>query len=155
MINKTHFRHNIVRPVLKLMNEQIPYSKIREDLIMGTAAVESNLGTYLVQMKEGPAKGVYQMEGKTHSDIHDNFLAYREPLRNLVNLLRFSGGEDELVGNLYYATAMASVHYYRVPEKVPASLEGQAMYWKQYYNTIKGEGTPEKYIKHYYKFVQD
>lgn len=38
------------------------------------------------------------------------------------------------------------LHYLRVPEAVPLTLEGQAGYWKQYYNTVEGKGTVEEYV---------
>lgn len=38
------------------------------------------------------------------------------------------------------------LHYLRVAEAVPDGLEAQARYWKRYYNTSAGKGTPEQYL---------
>ena len=37
----------------------------------------------------------------------------------------------------------------RVPKKLPkaSDLEGQAKYWKTFYNTIKGKGTIEHFME--------
>ena len=34
-----------------------------------------------------------------------------------------------------------------IPEEFPGTLEGRAKYWKKYYNTEAGAGTPEEYIE--------
>ena len=46
---------------------------------------------------------------------------------------------------------MARIKYWRVPKKLPVEndIEGMAKYWKDYYNTSLGKGTPEKFIKAY------
>lgn len=41
-------------------------------------------------------------------------------------------------------------HYYRVPEAIPSGVDAQASYWKKYYNTWKGKGTTEQYLKHWH-----
>jgi hypothetical protein len=44
---------------------------------------------------------------------------------------------------------MARMHYLRVPETVPRTLEAQGIYYKQYYNTVYGKGTPAKFVEAY------
>jgi hypothetical protein len=50
---------------------------------------------------------------------------------------------------------MARLHYKRVKASLPAAndLINQAKYWKVYYNTALGKGTPEKYIQDYIKLI--
>ena len=43
------------------------------------------------------------------------------------------------------ACLVARLHYMRFPAPVPASIREQAAYWKKYYNTYLGAGTPEQY----------
>lgn len=146
----------IIRPTLQYLNL---WSEAAENLLLGTAAQESALGTYIHQLGKGPALGIYQMEPNTHKDIHSNFLKYRDELRNkIANLAGYSpsgNAEDDLVGNLYYATAMCRVHYLRVPKPLPAAnnIEGLAAYWKKYYNTPLGAGTEQQFIDNYKKYV--
>lgn len=44
------------------------------------------------------------------------------------------------------AVLFARLHYLRVAEAIPDGLEAQARYWKRWYNTVAGKGTPEQYM---------
>jgi len=161
-IDALHLRHEIIRPVLKYLDDGeygIPYSMAAENLLMGTCAQESRMGQWLVQLGNGPAKGIFQMETATHNDIYANFLKYKSDLRDIVNDLRGSRNfildhgsveQDDLTGNLYYAAAMCRVHYYRVPWPLPDdNVEELAHYYKLHYNTPEGKATVEKFVKNY------
>lgn len=153
-------RKYVVRPVLHHLAPEIPYSLEAENLIMGTIAQESH-GQYLKQLGRGPALGVIQMEPRTHDDIWSNYLAYGQNLAGKVQdleLPRFLGlhGPGELVGNLYYATAMCRVFYRRLPDALPAAddVPGMADLWKRRYNTYLGAGTVAEFISNYHKYVE-
>lgn len=153
MIDPNHLREHVIEPTLKYLDL---YSPEAVDLLLGTCAQESAMGRYLVQIR-GPALGVYQMEPATYTDSWENYICYRGWLADKVNNLRAGPpkhGAEEMVGNLYYATAMARVHYLRDPRPIPKDLEGQAEYWKRVYNTHLGKGTPEKYIVSWHKYVE-
>lgn len=138
------------------------YMPAASNLLMGTAAQESRLGTYLRQLGGGPALGIYQMEPRTHDDIWINYLAHRPELKRKVSrYLSWShiGGSEsffseELEWNMAYATAMARVHYLRIPERLPADgdIDGLARYWKQHYNTPLGAGTEYEFVHNYWQF---
>lgn len=151
MMNYNQFRSLVVEPTLQFLDEVIPYSEEAVDLLMMTAAHESNRCSYIKQIN-GPALGVYQMEPATHHDIYKNFLKYNPAISSLLRDLTTDGGilliqGEDMVFNLAYATAMARVHYYRVPEALPNTLEGLAAYAKKYYNTNLGKATAEDYLK--------
>ncbi len=158
MIDPDHLRLEIIRPVLKHLDPVIPFSYAAENLLMGTCAQESRMGQFLVQLGDGPAKGIFQMEPTTHDDIWENFLSYRESHIGLIQDLCVVNNTigSELTGNLYYACAMARVHYYRVPMALPLAdnVEEIAHYWKLYYNTPEGKGTVAEFIHNYNKFVK-
>ena len=145
---RKQLREVIIKPVLETLGL---YSKEAEDLLYGTACVESGCGEYIVQVGKGPAKGIFQMEPATARDIYANFLKYKPDLQARVDALRCDGLslEENLTGNLYYATAMCRVHYLRQPGAIPKDSYGQARYWKDFYNTALGKGTVEKYLKAY------
>jgi hypothetical protein len=153
-IDVDQLREYIVRPVLTRLSL---HSKVAENLVIGTALHESHL-VYLHQIK-GPALGVYQMEPATHYDIHENYLKYRRDLK--MQVIRFSGhfsgdipDPGELMGNLFYATAMCCVHYLRVKEQLPANSAGElAGYWKRHYNTKLGKGTVEQALPHFTRAI--
>jgi hypothetical protein len=143
--NKEQFRELIT----DVLTEADLYSDSAVELLMLTCAVESNFGTYIKQIN-GPALGVFQMEPNTHKDIWTNYLKFKSGLRNA-----FVGySPDKLREDLRYAILMTRVHYLRAPKPLPEAddVEGLANYWKRYYNTRLGKGTPEKAIKKYEEY---
>lgn len=142
----------VIRPTLEKIGLADP---VRERLILGTACVESNCGDYIRQFPSGPAYGIYQMEMATARDIMNNYLAYRLELKAKIMALYCEGITDteNYVGNLFFATAMCAVHYLRQPAVIPGTIAGMAEYWKKYYNTVDGKGTPDKFIKAYERHI--
>ena len=148
-LNVHQFRTYVLRPTL----EQIQlWSESAEVLLLGTALTESGDLHYLHQLGQGPARGVYQMEPRTHDDIWDNYLKFKTELRRqiLAYLAPVPEPKDQLMTNLAYATVMARVHYLRVKAKLPEAdnHRGLANYWKQYYNTELGAGKPDTFVRH-------
>lgn len=133
------------------------WSPEAEELLIGTAAHESQLGRYIVQVG-GPALGVFQMEPATFQDLYRTFLAYNNKLMGRIHgVIPMTGRTAyHMVTDLRYACVMARLKYYRVPEPLPAAddIQGQARYWKQHYNTPKGRGTVEQYVADYRKYVR-
>lgn len=152
-MNPQDLKDYIVRPTLKAIKEFIPYSLAGERLVLGTAAQESHL-YYLDQTTPGPgpAYGIYQMEWATHQ-YHVSWLKEKPLFYQLVDQfqIRHLDNCDEMHGNLYYATIMCRVHYWRCPQKLPLAndIPGLANYWKKYYNTYLGSGTVEEFIRNY------
>lgn len=146
----------VIRPTLKRLDM---WSESAELLLIGTVAHESMGGTALHQIG-GPALGIYQIEPATHQDVWENFLRYRSGLMLKIqdmippgNRQRTDGGwvsgsDSMLITDLAYATAIARVIYLRAPLRLPEpdDLHGLAGYWKRYYNTAHGKGTPEKFL---------
>lgn len=154
MMNVGQFRREIIRPTLKVLDL---HSKAAENLLVGTALVESKL-TYLRQLRGGPAVSVYQIEPTTHSDIWSSFLDYRPDLAKRVQVFRsgIADPTEDLLGNLPYATAIARLVYYRKPEPLPVhyNIMGLAKYWKRYYNTNLGKGDPIKFVQLYETYAR-
>lgn len=154
MIDSTHLLKHVVRPVLRHLGLG---GGRAEALVLGTAAQESKCGLWLVQLNNGPAQGIYQMEPATHDDLWNNYIQHRPQLAAKVNYYRCRWGNglgaEEMVGNIYYATAMCRIHYLRVPEALPHDLVGQAEYWKKYWNTHLGAGTVEEYLSNWRQFA--
>jgi len=162
MIDSEQLRHDVIRPVLRYLDPVIPYSEAAENLLMGTCAHESKGGSYVSQVK-GPARGIFQMEPDTENDIQVNYLAFRPELEDLVMALRMSSwtpiknaGLSNLRCNLYYQTAMARVHYYRVKWAMPdaENVAQLANYWKLHYNSPGGRGTEERFIEDYHRYLK-
>lgn len=145
----------VVRPTLQAINL---WSEAAENLLLGTAAQESQLGRYLTQMR-GPALGIYQIEPATHLDVWNNFLHNNatlcEKTLELLSPHNAKNKDPALITNLAYSTAIARTIYYRAPKTLPAAndIEGLAAYWKKYYNTPLGKGKTTEFISNYEEFV--
>ncbi|MBI2881275.1 MAG: hypothetical protein HYY21_06785 [Candidatus Tectomicrobia bacterium] len=149
MLNIAQFRVHVIRPTLEGIGA---HSRAAENLVLGTALQESGL-SYLRQMDEGPALGLYQMEPATHDDIWENYLSFRPELRERVSAFLVPGQDRtlQLIWNLAYATAMCRTHYLRVPAPLPDAddILGLAEYWKLHYNTPQGRGRPEEFVRNF------
>lgn len=130
-----------IRLVLKELDPLIPYSEDAVELLMLTAAKESNLGTYIKQIR-GPALGVFQMEPATAKDHLEGFLAKRPELKERILGLMAKDMKTDLHLNLMFQIAMARLHYFRKPHGLPSASDvgSMAEYWKQHYNTYLGAG---------------
>lgn len=162
-MNANQLRDRIVRPVLRYLEPEIPYSETAVELLVMTAAHESNMGYYLEQVK-GPALGPYQMEPATENDTWLNFLEYNQELCDKMHGLCIGlepTGElydSELIGNLFYATAMARVYYFRDPQSLPSgtlsyesTIRDLAHYAKRVWNTEEGAAHADDYFNAYMK----
>jgi hypothetical protein len=140
------------------LNRMDLYSPAALHLLLGTAAQESHLGTYIRQIGGGPARGIFQMEPATEEDIWRNYLRGRMHLADRVWVVSGCDGPNpyQLEGNLLYQIAIARIHYLRVPKALPEAhdLPGLAAYWKRYWNTYLGAGSAEEFIANYRKYVE-
>ncbi len=132
------------------------YSADAEELLMATAANESNLGEYRTQAPSGPARGIFQMEGEDFNDIWVNFLHWKPGLAHQISDLNNGQGTvDDLVNNDAYAIAMARVQYLRYPEAIPSASNIEAIWalYKKRYNSPQGAATHDVFMAKYKKFV--
>jgi hypothetical protein len=162
-MNASQFRESIIKPVLRYLEPEIPYSENAVELLMMTAAHESRLGHFIHQIG-GPANGAFQMEPDTELDIFENYLEYRPELLEKISSLAIGanlGQSDgdagiELCGNLFYATAMARLQYFRDSQSIPngklsfdTTIRDLAHYAKRVYNTEKGKAHADDYYHAY------
>lgn len=151
-------RSELVPLIRDVCLDVVKHAKVSEvQLLLGTAAVESNF-VYRRQIGGGPAVGLWQMETDTARDIFDNYLRYRYLRYCDVMGLRCANWDKSfrlprrwwlwwvLQRNDRFACGMARVHYLRVPAAIPDTVEEQAQYWKEFYNTSAGAGTVDKYM---------
>lgn len=153
-MNPRQFSKFIIYPVLQSLGMGGPAA---EHLVLGTALAESNLNeidqiTGPDDDRLGPALGVYQIEPETHWDLYRNFLDLdtgppeRDFKRQAIKgaLLRMLAPspppEMQLVTNLWYATAICRLIYYRRPEPLPPDEpESLAAYHKKFFNSSLGK----------------
>lgn len=77
----------------------------------------------------------------------------------LMHLRNNSKSEEwNLMHNVRYSVALCLIHYYQRDKNISKKahcLEQRAKIWKKHYNTIKGKGTPEKYISRVQNFNKE
>lgn len=156
----------LIQDTLRALEPEIPYSEAAVELLMLTAAVESNLGEYIKQVR-GPARGIFQMEPRTAHCIHTNWLVYKQDLLQKVN--QFANRMDpdlQARGDLVWQIVWARLHYRRVPKPLPEirfmrgerkltnrSVQDLAKYWKEHFNTYLGKGTVHKAVAKYWRYA--
>ena len=138
-----------IKKIIKLALQHLDLdSEDAREMLYVTGKAESGYKT-LQQYGGGPALGFFQMEPNTAIDIWDNYVMYRPKYRDKLFSLGFDDSNVEvcLLSNVGLQAAFCRLHYRRVPSALPkaSNLEGQAKYWKKYYNTVKGKGT----VKHF------
>ena len=62
--------------------------------------------------------------------------------------------EEILEKNIAAGIVHCRLKYWRVPKKMPSSVEGKANYWKKYYNSELGAGDPEHFVEVYNKYLK-
>lgn len=148
MINVQQYYDNVISPTLDQLG--LPGGLAAKQLVLGTGLVESNL-THLQQIPTGPARGFYQMESATFMDIMANYISHKPDVGNKLKIFAIPGTRwfDQMQGNCYLATAMCRVHYFRNSGTLPSAgdIAGLAAFWKKWYNTPKGAGKIEDFLK--------
>lgn len=78
------------------------------------------------------------MEPRTFNYLIEKKLIEKRNQKLLGAVLSFCGGRDPspwfMLNTPCFAAAMARVRYDVVPEPIPLTVNGQAHYWKKYYN---------------------
>ena len=140
-------------------------------LLAGTAATESEF-QYRRQHgfdyeQGGGAWGLWQTEWAAVSDSI-KYLKSRPALFERARMWVYLRGTVDLAElidapvdrvlrvlrhNDALACLFARLHYLRFSAAIPDTVEGQATYWKKYYNTHLGAGTPQKYIAKFHHYV--
>ena len=154
MINTTQLKDLIVRTLTHLGDKYASEESVQ--LVLETGLVESHY-KYLKQLGDGPAKSFWQVEPATAVDNLVHFLKHRKRLMakcseaSLVDLAHWQTNSetlwaDILEKNIASGIIHCRIKYWRVPKRMPNTLEGRAEYWKKYYNSEQGAGTEEKYI---------
>jgi len=153
-INPKQIRNIVIKPLLEDLEQfsQVRYSDFSENLLIATAAQETHCGEFLSQ-ENGPARGIYQMEPATAVELVHNFIMPKYPRwqqifeKNSVFVLQTITAADQLCWNLRFATLMARLFYFRVPDPLPieTTMETLWAYYKPHWNTSLGKATFEEF----------
>ena len=119
------------------------------DLVYRTGMVESRY-EYISQVGSGIARSFWQVESATAKDSIDNYLGFRpKKLMLCAKAMHVDSDwladatqdelKDLLWGSIVAGIVFCRLKYWRVPHKIPNTVEGQAEYYKKYYNTETGK----------------
>ena len=154
----------MIRLIYRINTRLLGHARKEEiEQMAGTVATESHY-FQRVQMGGGPARGLFQIEPDTAWDVYKNFLRYPKQRALYIRMMEivfgmpsapfFIPSKDDIAKLLTwqddYSTCIARFCYYRRPEPIPTSLEEQAKYYKDWFNTERGAGSEEKYIRDWY-----
>jgi hypothetical protein len=150
-----HFYGDLILHVLH--GGPFPDDRKAQRLLLGTVAQESAF-TYTRQIGGGPARGLVQMEPATEQSVWQDYLAYHKDIEAFITSRCGHGGPDEtaLEYDMVYGILLARVLYlWRDPEPMPGvdDIEGQAVIYKLYYNTVYGAASEEDYVQSYHDLV--
>lgn len=132
-------RSFVVRPTLEYLGETGERASAAENLLLGTAAQESELGFHL-RIKRARGLGIYQVTPQIHVNIWDRYLIHDPDLasdiRGLASQHEFLlHPHAELATNLSYATAIAWMVYRRTNRHLPAAddILGLGKFWFRHF----------------------
>lgn len=117
-------------------------------LCVETAAAETLLGDYKDPTPTSAGTGLTQVDLGTFEWLRDKY----KNSRYAIALLKEFGIDlrlivyQELRTSPLIAMLFCRLRYLAVAESIPATREARAAYWKKYYNTSAGKGTPQDYI---------
>ncbi len=121
------------------------------------ALVESDFGTDKNTFKQKDSSGIFQIEREgaysevirrinPEADVGGNVRRYNEQLKNSYGIdlsqMSYEDLEQPIIG-----AAFARAYLLTVPETIPTDLQEQGEYWKKYYNTVLGKGTPARFVR--------
>lgn len=153
-IDAEDFRNYVIRPALHRIGV---YRTEVELLLLGTAAVESQLGAVLKGAAH-QASGIYHLHGVAHRHIWDDYLATRPELASKVRGLAsqrdfLNHPHAELMTNMSYASAVCWLAYCRHSDfylSHKPKIAELASCWKHYYHP-KNDLTVSDFIQQYNK----
>jgi len=117
------------------------------DLMMETAAQETRCGQYRDPTPNGAGRGLFQVDPVAFNDI-----CQRARTNDLEMIFSHFAIDIKKIRHdaLDYSPLLAAIFcrlfYKLIPDVIPASVEGRAVYWKKHYNTVLGAGTAAEYV---------
>ena len=127
-------------------------------LLLGTCATESNFGYYEDTTDFSAGTGLCQYDKKPFYWDLERIVKNKKWVKLCkdswdINLNQVTW--EMLEYNPFLSIIFARLKYKLVPEAIPESLQGIAEYWKKYYNTELGKGTPEKFVTKYNQYCKN
>ena len=118
-------------------------------LLVETAAAETLIGDYKDPTPTSAGTGLTQVDLGTFEWLRDRYKAsrYASVLLNEFGIDLNRTIYQELRTSPLLAMLFCRLRYLVVNESIPNTRSGRADYWKKYYNTSAGKGTPADYLE--------
>ena len=118
------------------------------DLLIETARAETIAGEARDRTPLMYGVGLMQFDKIGFEDVKQRaFIKWGDvvlgKLKTDMSLVEF----EWLVYSPFLSVLWARLKYKLTPEQVPSDIYGRAKYWKKYYNSYKGAGTIEHYLR--------
>ncbi|MCW8196484.1 hypothetical protein F6455_16945 [Proteobacteria bacterium 005FR1] len=151
-------RSFVIKPTLEYLGEHGERAHAAENLLLGTAAQESQLGFHL-RLKRTRGLGIYQITPQIHINIWDRYLIdypdLASSIRGLASQHEFlAHPHAELATNLSYATAIAWMVYRRTNRTLPEADDvlGLGKIWHRHFPHRSAE-TAEDFAATYRRYM--
>ena len=140
----------IIPPALLALGDK--FNSYRAHIqLLATCGHESHCGEFVHEehdKKRGAALGIYQCEPTTHRLVL-HWTMKHEP----TVLVSLTSSDDRLMYDLNYATQIARLLYYSIPEPLPAvDMTAMWHYYKSYYNR-GGAATQNEWDANWKRFI--
>lgn len=150
------------------------YAERASMLLAGTAAHESDGFKARRQygytyVNDGGAWGLWQTERAVLVDTRQYLASHPLVLRHVTTFVCQDSRADPqwllrqytdstallrwIACNDRMAVCQARLHYFQKPGAIPTTIQGQAEYWKHWYNTERGKGTTREYIRDWDRYI--
>lgn len=124
------------------------------NLLIETAIAESNYGNAIYDNKRGFGYGAFQFDKigmkQALSVVESKGLGNRIKIASLydsdLTVKNYLNVYNDFQLKSILQAILCRMYYLGIKEPIPSTLEGRARYWKKYYNSELGAGTPAKYI---------
>ena len=117
-----------------------------DKLLLETAMAETG-GGLIEDTTEFAGMGLTQFDKYPFLDLQSRSLGNRTKILEGLGVDIAKVQWEDLRNNPLLSFIFTRLQYLPFKEVIPTTLEGRAGYWKKYYNTVKGLGTVEHYIK--------
>jgi len=125
------------------------------EMLIETAGAETKRGLFLDKTVNA-GMGLTQIDKLPFKDIKDRCRESDKIALNIYLDINIALVEwEHLRYNPLLALIFTRLKYKKIPESIPTTVEDRAIYWKKYYNTVAGKGTPEHYIASNLQFDSD
>lgn len=115
-------------------------------LIYETGVVETGFGK-IKDTTVGAGMGVTQFDKLPFEDIKRRNMHLKDKILKELNVDISLVEWEHLRYNPYLSLLFTRLFYRLRPEVIPETIEERAKYWKKFYNTELGKGTPEHYLE--------